>query len=264
MVLIGGSGPSDRHNDGFFDLIRDHLPAAGVAVLAYDKRGAGTSTGAWAGATVDDLARDAAAAVAVLRSHPGVAADDVGVLGHSEGGWVALRLAAGHDALAHLVLNSCPAVSFAESEVFAYTVAGASPDAAATLMRRLATAVRAGHDYREGQRVLASCAGEPWYPLLTADGFTMDEVAWAQLAAWADYDPAEDLARLTVPTLAIFGADDPLVPVEASVQRYEETAARAGRFQQTRVFPGANHRLQTGDGIAPGYLAQVADWCKRR
>ena len=41
VVLIGGSGPSDRHNDGFFDTLRAHLASAGVAVLAYDKRGAG-------------------------------------------------------------------------------------------------------------------------------------------------------------------------------------------------------------------------------
>jgi pimeloyl-ACP methyl ester carboxylesterase len=69
VILIGGSGPSGRHNDWFFDLIIHHLAAVGVAVLAYDKRGVDKSTGAWAGSTVDDLARDAAA-LALLRSHP--------------------------------------------------------------------------------------------------------------------------------------------------------------------------------------------------
>lgn len=77
VVLIGGSGPSDRHNDGFFDALRTHLAGAGVAVLAYDKRGAGKSTGAWAAATVDDLAYDAAAAVAALQALPRVADDAV-------------------------------------------------------------------------------------------------------------------------------------------------------------------------------------------
>jgi pimeloyl-ACP methyl ester carboxylesterase len=69
VVLIGGSGPSDRHNDGFFDLLRDYLVGVGVAVLAYDKRGVGRSTGAWPAATVDELAEDAAAAVAALQAH---------------------------------------------------------------------------------------------------------------------------------------------------------------------------------------------------
>ena len=74
VILVGGSGPSDRHNGGFFDALRTHLADAGVAVLTYDKRGAGKSTGEWASATVDDLAHDAAAAVAVLQAHPRVTA----------------------------------------------------------------------------------------------------------------------------------------------------------------------------------------------
>jgi uncharacterized protein len=262
VVLIGGSGPSDRHNDGFFDALRTHLAGAGVAVLAYDKRGAGKSTGAWAAATVDDLAHDAAAAVAALRAHPRVAADAVGVLGHSEGGWAALRLCARLGTPRHLIVNSCPAVPFAESEVFALTTAGAGPDAAATLMQELTAAARAGHGYQRGQQIIAACQHEPWYPLLNAGGFSLDSITWAQLTAWADYDPRDDLTRLKTPTLAIFGENDPLVPVRASVERYEETAARTARPQQTIVFPGADHRLQVTAGFAPGYLTRLSTWCR--
>jgi uncharacterized protein len=264
VVLIGGSGPSDRHNDGFFDALRAHLASAGVVVLAYDKRGAGKSTGAWATATVDDLAHDAAAAVAALRAHPRVAPGAVGVLGHSEGGWVALRLCVRLGTPQHLILNSCPAVSFAQSEVFALTTAGAEPGAAATLLQHLAAAARAGHDYRHGQQIIAACQHEPWYPLVSAGGFSLDPITWAQLTAWADYDPRDDLTRLKTPTLAIFGENDPLVPVRASVQRYEQTAVSAGRYQQTLVFPGADHRLQVTGGFAPGYLTQLSTWCRNQ
>ncbi len=261
VVLVGGSGPSDRHNDGFFDALRAHLAGTGVAVLAYDKRGAGKSTGTWAAATVDDLAHDAAAAVAALQAHPRVAADAVGVLGHSEGGWVALRLCARLGTPRHLILNSCPAVSFAESEVFALTKAGAEPGAAAALLRQLATAARAGHTPQHGQQIIAAYQHEPWYPLLNAGGFTLDSTTWAQLTAWADYDPSHDLTRLKTPTLAILGENDPLVPVRTSVERYEYTAARTGRHQQTLVFPGAGHRLQVTAGFAPGYLTRLSAWC---
>lgn len=262
VVLIGGSGPSDRHNDGFFDALRVHLASTGVAVLAYDKRGAGKSTGAWAAATVDDLAHDAAAAVTALQAHPKVAAGAVGVLGHSEGGWVALRLCARLGTPRHLIMNSCPAVSFAESEVFALTTAGAESGTAATMMQQLAAAARAGHGYQQGQQIIAAYQHEPWYPLLSAGGFTLDPATWAQLTAWADYDPRDDLTRLTTPTLAIFGENDPLVPVRASVERYDETAARTGRYQQTLVFPGAGHRLHVSAGLAPGYLNQLSTWCR--
>jgi pimeloyl-ACP methyl ester carboxylesterase len=261
VVLIGGSGPSDRHNGGLFDALRAHLASAGVAVLAYDKRGAGRSTGTWAAATVEDLAHDAAGAVTVLQAHPRVAADAVGVLGHSEGGWVALRLCARLGTPRHLIVNSCPAVSFAESEVYALTTAGAQHGAAA-LLEQLTAAARAGRSYQQGQQIIAACQHEPWYPLLSAEGFTLDPATWAQLTAWADYDPCDDLTRLKTPTLAIFGENDSLGPVRASIDRYQQTAASAGRYQQSIVFPGAGHRLQvTAGGFAPGYLAQLSTWC---
>jgi hypothetical protein len=261
VVLIGGSGPSDRHNDGFFDVLRTLLAGEGVAVLAYDKRGVGESSGAWASATVDDLADDAASALAALQAHPRVAADAVGVLGHSEGGWAALRLCARLGTPRHLILNSCPAVSFAESEVFALTAAGAEQDGAAALLRQLTAAVRAGHNYQQGRQIIAAYQHEPWYPLLSAGGFTLDSTTWAQLTAWGDYNPHDDLNRITTPTLAVLGENDPLVPVRASVERYQESAARAGRRQLTLVFSGADHRLQVAEGFAPGYLTRLSAWC---
>jgi hypothetical protein len=262
IVLMGGSGPSDRHNGGFFDVLRDHLAGAGLAVLAYDKRGAGRSAGDWPAATVDDLAADAAAAIAVMQEHRRVARQPVGVLGHSEGGWVALRVCARLGAARYLIMNSCPAVSFAESEVHALAGAGAEPGQAAELMQQLTAAVRAGRGYQEGQRILAARQHEPWYAALAEGGFSLDANAWSGLGAWGQYDPGADLDRLTTPTLAIFGDSDPLVPVPASIARLRETADRTARPQQITVFPGADHRLQAGTSLAPGYLACLSTWCR--
>ena len=79
---------------------------------------------------------------------------------------------------------------------------------------------------------------------------------------WGHYDPGPDLDRLTTPTLAIFGGDDPLVPVQASVARLRDTAERTARLQQITVFPGAGHRLQAGTSPAPGYLDCLATWSR--
>lgn len=62
VVLVGGSGPTDRTNDGYFIQLRDALVAAGVVVLGYDKRGAAASTGDWAAGLCCAPARLAAAA----------------------------------------------------------------------------------------------------------------------------------------------------------------------------------------------------------
>lgn len=264
MVLIGGSGPSDRHNDGLFDALREHLAGVGVAVLAYDKRGVGKSTGAWPAATVGELAQDAAAAVATLRAHPRVAAGAVGVLGNSEGGWVALRLCAQPGAPRYLILNSCPAVSFAESAVFALTRVGVEQGVATALVRQLTAAVRAGRGYQEGQRIIDAYQDEPWYAVLRAVGFTVDGTVWSQLSAWGDHDPHDDLVRLKIPTLAIFGRSDPLVPIQASIAACDETAARTARPQQTVVFPDADHQLRIATGFAPGYLACLSNWCREQ
>jgi pimeloyl-ACP methyl ester carboxylesterase len=61
VVMVGGSGPSDRDNDTHFPPIGRHLVDAGIAVLSYDKRGVGGSSGDWLDATMDDRASDASA-----------------------------------------------------------------------------------------------------------------------------------------------------------------------------------------------------------
>jgi pimeloyl-ACP methyl ester carboxylesterase len=162
----------------------------------------------------------------------------------------------------HLILNSCPAVSFAESEVFALATAGVEQGVAAALYRQLTAAVRAGHGYQEGQRIITAYQHEPWYAALRADGFTLSAAAWSQLSAWADYDPRDDLVWLKTPTLVIFGENDPPGPVQASVARYDETAARTARPQRTVVFPGADHRLRVNASFAPGYLTCLSTWCR--
>ena len=68
-----------------------------------------------------------------------------------------------------------------------------------------------------------------------------------------------------MPTLVVLGADDPLVPVQASLAAYEHTADRTGRKQAVQVYPGAGHRLLRASGeLAGGYLEALADWCLER
>lgn len=266
LVLVGGSGPSDRDNDGFFEPLSEHLFSSGLAVLKYDKRGAGRSSGSWEAATLDELAADAGAAVSVLRRHRRIAEDRVGVLGHSEGGWVALRLAARGGPVAHVILNSCPAVSFLQSEVYALGRAGystADAQAAGELMQALWESARSVHRFEDTLELLVAVEHDPRYEALRADGWEFDRTAWLQLREWGGYDPLDDLNLLGLPTLVVLGEADLLVPVDASVERYEITARRAGRAQQIARFPRAGHRLQLDDAetLAPGYLAALSDWC---
>ncbi|HSG28646.1 MAG TPA: alpha/beta fold hydrolase, partial [Candidatus Krumholzibacterium sp.] len=108
VVLISGSGPQDRNEEVLghrpFLVLADHLTRKGIAVLRYDDRGVGGSTGDHASATSVDFAGDASAALDHLRKIPGVDPSTTGVIGHSEGALIATMLASRPDSPAFAVL----------------------------------------------------------------------------------------------------------------------------------------------------------------
>jgi len=97
VVLISGSGPQDRDESIAlhkpFALIADRLTKAGIVVLRYDDRGVNKSEGKFATATTFDFANDARAAINWLKNQPFVDKNNIGVIGHSEGGIIAFYLA---------------------------------------------------------------------------------------------------------------------------------------------------------------------------
>jgi len=115
VLLIAGSGPQDRDNfianHRPFLVIADALTRRGIAVLRYDKRGVGKSTGNTDAATTMDLAADAAAALAYLKSSKEVDPARIGLLGHSEGAIIAPYLARSSKDVAWLVLLAAPATN---------------------------------------------------------------------------------------------------------------------------------------------------------
>lgn len=108
VVLVVGSGSLDRDENIFGHkghlLLADALSRHGFAVLRYDKRGVGASTGGKPTDPTDDLAGDAMAAVRYVSARPEVDASHIGILGHSEGGIIAIKNAAKYpDELAFIV-----------------------------------------------------------------------------------------------------------------------------------------------------------------
>jgi uncharacterized protein len=272
VVLVGGSGPSDRDNGGYFPPIREHLVGAGIAVLSYDKRGVGSSSGDWLDSTLDDLAADATAALGFLCAQPGIRAGTAGLLGHSEGGWVALRAAAGRDDVPWVITSGCPGMTPAAQE--RHTLAGAlrrageqDADRMLALFDRLAEAGRRDGDFAEASRIVSSA--RPSRAFL--DYWSgMDQRLWEFLKRSQDHDPIPDALRLRCPHLAAFGGADELVSVADSTRRFSAAACHPGRDHRAaltiEVFPGASHRIQAGEsaGLAPGYRAILAQWIKAK
>ena len=136
VVLISGSGDQDRGSNVFgfrmFAALADHLAMNGIAVLRFDDRGVGGSTGDGLQTTVQDRARDAVAAVDLLLTRGDIHAEQIGLVGHSEGGLVALIVANQTDGIAHLALLATPAVRGDEllraQQLKILEVSGAGPE----------------------------------------------------------------------------------------------------------------------------------------
>ncbi|HBZ25470.1 MAG TPA: alpha/beta hydrolase [Rikenellaceae bacterium] len=118
VVLISGSGPSDRNQTIFghkvFLVIADYLTRAGFAVLRYDDRGAGISKGSFKNATVRDHAFDASSAIDYLKSRSDVDSSRIGLIGHSLGAEIAPITATINNSTAFIVLMAGSAVSLRE------------------------------------------------------------------------------------------------------------------------------------------------------
>jgi len=111
-VLLTGSGAQDRDESIFghkpFAVIADHLTRQGMAILRCDDRGFGASTGVFETATSLDFATDADAAVAYLASRTDIRKNAIGLIGHSEGGLVAVIAGSSNTQIAYLVLLAGP------------------------------------------------------------------------------------------------------------------------------------------------------------
>ena len=90
VLMVPGSGPSDRDNDVYFPAIRAGLLERGVAA-SFDKRGVGASTGDWRDTDAAQQAADVGAQLTCLRQADGVDPARLGLFGHSQGGWVVSR-----------------------------------------------------------------------------------------------------------------------------------------------------------------------------
>jgi uncharacterized protein len=109
VILISGSGPSDRDETIFnkykpFKILAEYLSENGYAVLRYDDRGCGRSTGKpYPKHTSADLAQDVLAAVDYLKTKSNVLANKIGLAGHSEGGMIAPMVAKDNKDIAFII-----------------------------------------------------------------------------------------------------------------------------------------------------------------
>lgn len=112
VILISGSGPQNRDEELFnhkpFLVLADHLTKKGFAVLRYDDRGVGKSTGTFGNATTMNFATDVESAIKYLKTRKDIKKKKIGLIGHSEGGVIASIVANSSDDVDFIVLLATP------------------------------------------------------------------------------------------------------------------------------------------------------------
>lgn len=254
LVLIEGSTTEGRSN-WTYRSFGELLARNGIAAFIYDKRGVGESEGDITSATFDDLATDAANAVRRLAARSDIDSRAIGVLGISQGGWLAPMAAQQCDSVSFIILVVGAATSVWDQELHrvAYTMRAGSlnedqPDsfsveeiADALTHTRLGFSVAANPErWDEWSKSAAVARASRWARYVALDSSVEELQGWMRQR----YDPAETLRRTTKPVLALFGEEDSYVPPDENVGRMHALLMEAGnRDVTTVVYPDCGHEL---------------------
>jgi len=252
----------------------------GIAALAYDKRGYGASTGTIIGATVEDMAGDAAAGVRYLQTRRDIDPSKVGVWAISQGGWMAPVVAATTPQVAFMILHAAPAVSprlqGRMELVNTWPGLGFSDEQIKKGIEYQNLYFDAMNNDEAYDQALAiynqsKAGGMPW----VWNPGTKDQLRAQWTRPNVDFDPVPFLEKVHCPVLAFFGGRDVLVPPDGNVPRLEAALKKAGNKDVTiKVLPGVNHLFQypgmgsygyqTSGKTPPGYYDVMMEWLKKR
>jgi pimeloyl-ACP methyl ester carboxylesterase len=282
IVLIHGSG-DQRRDHAFLQFIADLFASHGIAVLAYDKRGVGGSTGDSDIAMLEDLAADALAGVAFLQTRGDIKHSQVGLWGISQGGWIAPLAAARSPNVAFIILVSGPAVSVVvqdvdrvEHELRAGGFAEDQVQAAVAHERLFSEVAFSGQGWDRLEASIEHARATRWASIValpSKEEFERYGSLWGQFRA---YDPMPYLQQVTCPVLALFGGKDTVVPPEKNAPLMEQALKAAGNHDYTiKIFPDGEHvLLATTSGarrdvpqwkaFVPGYFEAMLDWLRAR
>ncbi len=232
----------------------------GHAVASFDKRGVGESTGSHFTSSIEEQAGDLLACVTAVREQLEETVP-VGAFGHSQGGWVVYEAAARGEGLDFIISNSGPAVSPAEQERHAL-IQAVGDDAllqpAVRAFDALCAEAAAGIPADVVRGYLGTDDVHEVAHLFRHLVSTDDD--WELASSIFNYDPTQAIGAIAIPTLALFGENDRIVPVESSQRALVRLIDPP--LLSVAVLPEGDHRLQVGDTgeFAPGYHEQLTQF----
>ena len=273
IVLLTGSDPSPR-DAPFFEDLRRRFAERGIAALSFDKRGVGDSGGKYEETPdFDTAAEDGLAAIRHLRKRADIDSTRIGVWGVSQGGWIALLMAAKSSDVAFVINISGPGVSPFEQTMYQRGVdlserkiPPRQVTEAMNVRRAILSYFATGAGADRARAAWQGVPGRPWFRAARETDRWFEALATlkslpppsalpadviATLRQTYEYDPAAVAARVRVPVLNLFGGKDRHIPVEASVAALKAAYRRSGNPDAiVRVIPEGGHAIQVVDGPA--------------
>jgi hypothetical protein len=283
IVVLHGAGIGNA-DAALYKHLRDGLPEMGIAVLVFDRRGTGRSTGSLNDISYETLADDGIAGARAIARLPNIDPARIGYWGLSQGGWLAV-LAAGRDPKAAFAVSvSAPLVTPERQMEFAMSnrlrLGGYSDaDVRAMLAARMAWTdyLRGSVPRAEAVAALAAIDKKPWFDLMYMPS-SRELTTNPATSSWRqemDDDPIAAVRAARVPVLLLFGGADPWIPVAETMERLRRLAKPNLSYA---VIGGASHEmafpthetmssdpaeLQTDAPQAPAYFILLASWLTR-
>jgi len=285
VIMISGSGPQDRNEEAGqfkhkpFLVWSDHLTKKGIAVLRYDDRGVGKSTGKFSGATSADFAEDVQAAIQYIKSRQDLRSLKLGLVGHSEGGMIAPIVATKDPSVKFIVLLAGPGIPISELMVQQgrdqMMMSGLSDSAivANSAINRKIYAAAVQHqklnnnDFKEKldsalAQVFRENAGATVSETVVAERVksTSKQLTDPWFRYFIAFNPQTYLQKLRCPVLAINGTLDMQVSSDSNLGGIRESLLKAGN-KKFEIFPikNLNHLLQLSQTGSVTEYAQIEE-----
>ena len=276
LVVLHAANGGTRHFP-FYQHLVTHLPARGIAVLLFDRRGSGRSSGDFETASFETLAKDGSAAVDYLRSRDDIDKKKIGLYGISQGGWIAPLVVRFRSDIAFLVIVSGCGVSPAKQMDYGATYTlrkqGFTDNtiARAIALRNRVNEYYRGHISRDVVSAeLDSAQSEPWFrdAYISPSMYLPEDVTKDKWWHEFDYDPLPVWKQVQQPTLFLFAEDDRWVPVTESISNFKKATAHLSDVTIMQI-KGTDHLMyetsdQKTESISEEYIETIVDWLMKR
>jgi pimeloyl-ACP methyl ester carboxylesterase len=292
VILISGSGRHDRDESMMthrpFLVLSDYLTRNNIAVLRYDDRGFGESTGDFSQATTADFAQDVLSAVRYLKSRSDVDLKNIGLIGHSEGGIIA-PLAANQSSDVSFIVTLA-ATGILGSEVTVMQSKSLRPFPVTDEInfeknvRKAIKIAASNKDISKKREELTAHNNSYLAPILLSLGATKENISKfieneteSVLNPWNkyfyNYNPAKEFEKLSIPILSINGSKDKQVDATINQNAIRNALITGGNKNYKIIeLENLNHLFQeceTGElkeyknieqTLSPLALEEISNW----